>query len=477
MSTSRDEDLSARITRLRIRDSGRSNPPSPSRPTTSNRQKPLPATPGASPPFPVPVHHVAIPPLPRPPPMLYDSPTPYPVRMPVPHLPASSSTSLTMKHALETPINPPSPSPSFPTGSELARLSPPTPLTRPRSNPNPPPASPAKSLAPPPSSSRRASEPPPSSTKSNKGKSKPTSVLCEGVNKGSGLPCKNRVKVPVAEPVYEDEERQFLNLCHVHRESILEIRAFKAGEETVRFADWVPDYLSSGTRAQLHHDMSKPRSDKDQPGYIYVFEIHDDNKPDIIQLKVGRAHKLNKRLDQWQKQCGSKIQITRGWWPGTVDESGRGGGKATLGVFMHPGEPGPWCHRLEKLIHLELADLVLYQQYLHSEYPLANFETIHGKVENVSDDSLSETGNSQAVQSKGKKKARGSQVQALGKEEHNVNRAALLQLKKEICDDCGTVHQEIFAFRRAEGKYKGREFEAIVEPIIHKWGQYVAKYL
>jgi hypothetical protein len=47
----------------------------------------------------------------------------------------------------------------------------------------------------------------------------------------------------------------------------------------------------------------------------------DPSKPDILQLKVGRAVNLVKRIDQWGKQCGSKEQVLRGWFPGTVDPS------------------------------------------------------------------------------------------------------------------------------------------------------------
>jgi hypothetical protein len=38
-------------------------------------------------------------------------------------------------------------------------------------------------------------------------------------------------------------------------------------------------------------------------------------------------------------------------------------------------------------------------------------------------------------------------------------------------------HQEIFSFRRVqEGDYFGREWEDIVEPVIRKWGVFLANY-
>jgi hypothetical protein len=42
----------------------------------------------------------------------------------------------------------------------------------------------------------------------------------------------------------------------------------------------------------------------------------------------------------------------------------------------------------------------------------------------------------------------------------------------------GKVHQEIFTFTRIErGRYKGREWEGIVKPMIDKWGEFVKKYV
>ena len=98
----------------------------------------------------------------------------------------------------------------------------------------------------------------------------------------------------------------------------------------------------------------------------------DESDPDHIHLKVGRTVNLLKRLDQWDKQCGTKQRehIIRGWWPGTVEKRGKvvnGGGLLKGEVIA--GEQGPYCHRLERLIHLELGDLVLSQQYIDPAFP------------------------------------------------------------------------------------------------------------
>lgn len=41
-----------------------------------------------------------------------------------------------------------------------------------------------------------------------------------------------------------------------------------------------------------------------------------------------------------------------------------------------------------------------------------------------------------------------------------------------------TMHKEIFSFERAtKGRYKGKEWEIIVKPVIEKWGGFVEAYL
>jgi dUTPase len=106
--------------------------------------------------------------------------------------------------------------------------------------------------------------------------------------------------------------------------------------------------------------------------FTYFFSCLDLLTTDQIHLKVGRAINLVKRLDQWDKQCGSKEkeQVVRGWWPGTVDSDHAGnGGDSLMKVRINAGEKGSSCHRLERLIHLELADLVLFQPYLDPKFP------------------------------------------------------------------------------------------------------------
>jgi len=83
------------------------------------------------------------------------------------------------------------------------------------------------------------------------------------------------------------------------------------------------------------------------------------------------------------------------------------------------------------LIHLELGDLVLSQQYLDPAFP---------KIDTA-----------------------------------NVKKSGVAA--KQKCVECGTTHKEIFTFRRVKkGKFKGKEWESVVQPTIQKWGGYVDKY-
>jgi hypothetical protein len=84
---------------------------------------------------------------------------------------------------------------------------------------------------------------------------------------------------------------------------------------------------------------------------------------------------LIKRIDQWGKQCGTKEQVLRGWWPGTVDAeddaTGSNGGAdgSLMKGRVQQGRKGSCCHRLERLVHLELADLALGGVYLEPNFP------------------------------------------------------------------------------------------------------------
>lgn len=148
--------------------------------------------------------------------------------------------------------------------------------------------------------------------------------------------------------------------------------------------------MQENTQTALRTEMTRPTSGSDEDGYIYTFEIigkvHHVQRPlpslmfrdvdnpknkEFIQLKVGRATHLNKRISEWSRQCSSKEQILRGWWPGNIEDPK----KRVMTGTVEPGDRGKFCHRLERLIHLELADVAQNAPYLQVGFPNVKTET------------------------------------------------------------------------------------------------------
>ena len=92
--------------------------------------------------------------------------------------------------------------------------------------------------------------------------------------------------------------------------------------------------------------MEKPASTADVDGYIYCYELRDTSKPDIVNLKVGRAVNLVKRIDEWTKSCESKEPILRGWYPGP--DGADGAAVSMMKGKVQAGQKGRNCHRLER---------------------------------------------------------------------------------------------------------------------------------
>ncbi|KAI9456669.1 hypothetical protein BJY52DRAFT_1120983 [Lactarius psammicola] len=300
--------------------------------------------------------------------------------------------------------------------------------SRPNSVPPPPvppregPRTPQPLKVKPPQTRRRAQSEPPSPTSTEGSDEK---RQCSGMTT-AGKQCRNRVK-PSGAQAHTDSDV----FCRVHANKMGEPSGFydrKTGQTFIKFSDWVPEYLQPATQIALRAEMQKARALSDVEGYIYAFEILDPDEKKLISLKVGRATNLNKRMDQWGKQCGSKEQILRGFWPGGMGKEG-----VPMKGLVQAGPKGPWCHRLERLVHIELADLAMSARYLEAGYP------------NVGASKEADKGGKRDV------------------------------IK---CPDCSTMHKEIFTFERAtKGRYKGKEWESIVKPVIEKWGGFVEAYL
>ncbi|KAF9244254.1 hypothetical protein BU15DRAFT_42162 [Melanogaster broomeanus] len=282
---------------------------------------------------------------------------------------------------------------------------------------------------------RSASDPPlPTSSPST------ATAQCSAMKKSDEW-CKNRVKLPPTHPHLGPTPAVY---CRVHQKDMITVTGFYPrrpgrADRFVNFNDYIPKYLQADTQARLRQHMAKPPSSDDEPGYIYAFEIRDSKRPDVIQIKVGRATALNRRLHQWSKACGSQEQILRGWWPRTVESDDVDASLVTGNI--EPSRSGLFSYHVERLVHLELADLSVHVPYLEPDWPHSN----------KSDESLSAAS--------------------------NVIASPRTKVSAKPCTGCGTVHKEIFTFQRPKGgQYKEMEWQLIVKPVIKKWVKFMEEY-
>lgn len=146
-------------------------------------------------------------------------------------------------------------------------------------------------------------------------------------------------------------------------------------------------------------------------------EASADADSPVIELKTGRTSKVNRRLIEWKGQCRTNDLILRGFWPD--DSSGSSGAASSLAIVdIDAGPPGPCMQIVERLVHLELADLVLHSHYLDPGFPDASKMTLN------SESSGSDSGGDVSAKKGGNKSTKGA--------------TALKQLQRmsEPCIDC-----------------------------------------
>lgn len=116
---------------------------------------------------------------------------------------------------------------------------------------------------------------------------------------------------------------------------------------------------------------------------------------------------------------------------------------------MQHGDAGPWCHRLESLIHIELKDLVTHAPYLDPAFPRV-------KSSKLSPNPVS------------RKPCADCKYGSFG----------FVTCAEIVPPDTGNkMHKEIFSLPRAtSGPYKGKEFELLVKPVIERWCGFVREY-
>lgn len=177
-----------------------------------------------------------------------------------------------------------------------------------------------------------------------------------------------------------------------------------SSSQTQPLLSLIPPNLSPRTTALLLSELAKPISDADEEGYIYIFwvtpmnpnssgpptrdiaskllppsnrslggrrtsdalraaQAHDVRTrgsisgPGTIRLKIGRTSNVHRRLNEWSKQCSHDLTLIR-YYP-HVSSSPSPSPACTPGSDTSRNGPGrrvPHAHRVERLVHIELAD-------------------------------------------------------------------------------------------------------------------------
>ncbi|OJA10426.1 hypothetical protein AZE42_10076 [Rhizopogon vesiculosus] len=216
--------------------------------------------------------------------------------------------------------------------------------------------------------------------------------------------------------------------CTVHR---------RGGYKSVRFRDYIPQYLQADTQQKLRDAISKKDLNvKDiMPGYVYALKVTDPEHEGKLAFKVGYSGNVRNRYNEWKDDC-SYITGFRGWWPGSIDPLADHDESLIeeLIASNQQGNAGPMAGQLERLVHIELADLATYAPYLHPGFPDITYRDV-------------------LPQSMAERKP------CMG------------------CKRKRKEHREIFTFRRVEeGDLFGKEWDKIVAPVIEKWGQFLKTY-
>ncbi len=176
--------------------------------------------------------------------------------------------------------------------------------------------------------------------------------------------------------------------------------------QTAQFLSLILPTTSPQTASALMAELAKPISQVDEPGYIYMFWLTPESQgaeppadaarsllappsrpggsgqrraSDIVAsfaaggkrsadgsaggqkntskntllLKIGRANNVQRRLNEWQRQCGYDVSLIR-YYP-YIPSSASNVHAADAGVPRKM----PHSHKVERLIHIELAGLGL----------------------------------------------------------------------------------------------------------------------
>ena len=172
-------------------------------------------------------------------------------------------------------------------------------------------------------------------------------------------------------------------------------RARRTSSHTQTLLALIPPSLSPQTTSALLSELAKPVSQHDEEGWIYIFWLTPNastesdpnavtsllNAPQspgrrnssaadtgkTILLKIGRASNVQRRMNEWTRQCGYDLSLVRFYpylQPSTSplpSPSHARHSRATRDSSQAPTRATaphkvPHAHKVERLIHLELAE-------------------------------------------------------------------------------------------------------------------------
>ncbi len=162
-------------------------------------------------------------------------------------------------------------------------------------------------------------------------------------------------------------------------------RTSRTTSHTQSLLSLIPPTLSPQTTSLLLAELAKPLSPHDEEGFIYIFWLTDGTRepPDVetassliaddvgtaspkttstTLLKIGRASNVQRRLNEWTRQCGHNLSLIRCYpYPArSIPRTATNSCAASPSRIIPPPASSPLkvphAHRVERLIHLELAD-------------------------------------------------------------------------------------------------------------------------
>ncbi|EJF56433.1 hypothetical protein BD309DRAFT_878036 [Dichomitus squalens] len=246
----------------------------------------------------------------------------------------------------------------------------------------------------------------------------PSKVQCSGVTHRD-VRCSRLVPTSTVTPYPNAADLPFY--CEDHLQQGLAGTHFKCLRfpgEVRPFNAYIPPYVEDITEVYLRETLRKPPSQSDTWGYLYALLI--------LDASVGRTNQLNRRYSEHLRNCPSLHPVLLGYYPPNPDESP----EDLAAGRIKPGRMVPYVQRLERLVHLELADVAVNAPYLSPTLP------------------------------------------------HQTPKGSRMGIVPERvpCKSCHHVHEEIFSLRRYPGSARGREWEYVVYPIIMRYAWHVERF-